>query len=65
MQSAVHDRSASIFLFSLGIAKTFGLGGGGDKGNDERVLICDFQMLAGMCSRLGMHTTSTYTGVNV
>ena len=29
MQSAVHDRSASIFLFSLGIAKTFGLGGGG------------------------------------
>ena len=64
MPSAVHDRSASVFPFSLGVAKTFGLGGG-DKGNDERVLICNFQMLAGMCSRLGMHTSSLYTGVNV
>ena len=33
VRGAVHDRSASIFLFSLGVAKIFGLrrerGGGG------------------------------------
>ena len=37
--------------FSLGVAKTFGLQGGGGgvcKDNDESVLIYDFQMLAGM-----------------
>ena len=32
MRSAVHDLSASTFLFSLGVAKTFGLRGGGGGG---------------------------------
>ena len=42
MRSAVHDRSASIFLF----LQLWSVAGGG--GNDESVLISDFQMLAGM-----------------
>ena len=44
VRGAVHDRSASIFLFSLGVAKIFGLrrergGGGESNGESIRFLI--------------------------
>ena len=42
VQSAVHNLSASIFLFSLGVAKTFGLQGGGGVLN---LIICNFDYI--------------------
>ena len=44
----MHSRSASIFLFSVVVTKSFGLQQGGGNSNDENVLISDFKMLAGM-----------------